>query len=716
MMKLLEDRRANAPRAYRTEGATHQWVERRYLDHTLPPPNLIKVSQFWLDYARHDPASGPFTSPHLLEAAHNANAAWLALAVLDLPFDAPKPNVTIEDGKLKVTAQATGLYFYEGEVERALPEEPLLSIRREYFELESKETLTKQSARELRAGVPYGVRLIIMNPTDREMKCELTPSAPDGSIILTAGEDKTELTPRQLKVKAHQILTSEYTFYFPTTGTFKHSRAYITRGSDVIGFSELTTLNAVREVTTLNRESWSEVARLGADDEVLEFLRTHSLRKVSLNAVYNRLPNPKFYKALIELLSAAKLYDQTVWSYALPHRDLERAHELITLNSHLKRSLGPYAELKRGAQAITRLDAYRELTQQHVDFDPLTVARVHSRGAVDAITHADMKRSYLKLLRYLSHKPRAQWSLYDHLGVTYYLIKQGRLDAAQVAFKRAERFVREGGAGEGASPQQRMYYDYLRAYLALSRGDVKRARELALGYQNISHPEWSARFKSIYAPEALIPSTQDESASSSATQSDSLSQSLSVELRGAELIITSHQLKRAELRLYPIDLEVLFSRDPTSLEGAEISVSPLVQPSYREQITLNASGETTLKLPEAWRSRALQVEVRHADLSEVLSYAPRSFKQHIFKQRGLMSIVTSDAPQSPIAGAYVKVYAELKSGKVRFYKDGYTDYRGVFDYVNANPAPQLSDVKRFIMLTLTRGHGASVRSTVPPAR
>ena len=71
MMKLLEDRRANAPRAYRTEGATHQWVERRYLDHTLPPSNLIKVSQFWLDYARHDPASGPFTSPHLLEAAHN---------------------------------------------------------------------------------------------------------------------------------------------------------------------------------------------------------------------------------------------------------------------------------------------------------------------------------------------------------------------------------------------------------------------------------------------------------------------------------------------------------------------------------------------------------------------------------------------------------------------------------------------------------------------
>jgi len=32
----------------------------------------------------------------------------------------------------------------------------------------------------------------------------------------------------------------------------------------------------------------------------------------------------------------------------------------------------------------------------------------------------------------------------------------------------------------------------------------------------------------------------------------------------------------------------------------------------------------------------------------------------------------------------VKVYARLKGGKVRFFKDGYTDLRGKFDYASLN--------------------------------
>ena len=73
-------------------------------------------------------------------------------------------------------------------------------------------------------------------------------------------------------------------------------------------------------------------------------------------------------------------------------------------------------------------------------------------------------------------------------------------------------------------------------------------------------------------------------------------------------------------------------------------------------------------------------------MSQVRSYAPQSFKQHIFKQRGLMRLSDASAPHAPLSGAYVKVYTKLKSGEVRFYKDGYTDHRGIFDYVNANPA------------------------------
>ena len=33
---------------------------------------------------------------------------------------------------------------------------------------------------------------------------------------------------------------------------------------------------------------------------------------------------------------------------------------------------------------------------------------------------------------------------------------------------------------------------------------------------------------------------------------------------------------------------------------------------------------------------------------------------------------------------YVKVYAKMKDGNIRFYKDGYTDLRGCFDYTSLN--------------------------------
>ena len=32
----------------------------------------------------------------------------------------------------------------------------------------------------------------------------------------------------------------------------------------------------------------------------------------------------------------------------------------------------------------------------------------------------------------------------------------------------------------------------------------------------------------------------------------------------------------------------------------------------------------------------------------------------------------------------MKVYARMKDGNVRFYKDGYTDLRGCFDYTSLN--------------------------------
>ncbi len=68
---------------------------------------------------------------------------------------------------------------------------------------------------------------------------------------------------------------------------------------------------------------------------------------------------------------------------------------------------------------------------------------------------------------------------------------------------------------------------------------------------------------------------------------------------------------------------------------------------------------------------------------------------------------------APLPGVYCKVFAELLSGAVQFFKDGRTDLRGAFDYA-ALSTDKLKQVKRFSVLFMSKEHGALVRQAKPP--
>ena len=66
--------------------------------------DLVPVSPFWLDYARHD-GKAPFLSRHLADASRNFTEMMFALAVLDLPFEAGKHDVKFDGGKMTLDAR-----------------------------------------------------------------------------------------------------------------------------------------------------------------------------------------------------------------------------------------------------------------------------------------------------------------------------------------------------------------------------------------------------------------------------------------------------------------------------------------------------------------------------------------------------------------------------------------------------------------------------------
>jgi hypothetical protein len=55
--------------------------------------------------------------------------------------------------------------------------------------------------------------------------------------------------------------------------------------------------------------------------------------------------------------------------------------------------------------------------------------------------------------------------------------------------------------------------------------------------------------------------------------------------------------------------------------------------------------------------------------------------------------------EKPQPKVYVKVFARTNSGEINFFKDGYTDLAGKFDYVYLN-SPKLDSIKEFAILVI----------------
>ncbi len=75
--------------------------------------------------------------------------------------------------------------------------------------------------------------------------------------------------------------------------------------------------------------------------------------------------------------------------------------------------------------------------------------------------------------------------------------------------------------------------------------------------------------------------------------------------------------------------------------------------------------------------------------------------------------VTDGVNGKALSKVYVKTYARLADGTVKFHKDGYTDHRGKFDYASVS-TPERSGIAKFSILVLSETQGALIRETSPP--
>jgi hypothetical protein len=182
---------------------------------------------------------------------------------------------------------------------------------------------------------------------------------------------------------------------------------------------------------------------------------------------------------------------------------------------------------------------------------------------------------------------------------------------------------------------------------------------------------------------------------------------------GGKAIVRHKNLARCEVRYYRMDVEFSFSTNPFVQQGS--GSFAWVKPQRTDALELKAdAGETAFALPAEFQNQNVLVELRGGGLVRRQTAFATSLRLQTIESYGQLQ-VTDAASKKPLPKVYVKVYARLPGGAVRFHKDGYTDLRGRFDYASVTERTT-AGAERFALLVLSEENGAVIREVTPPTQ
>jgi hypothetical protein len=743
------ERRASARQLYEKLDKTQEWAENNYYHLPIAKQNadLVKINAFWNDYANHDPKK-PFFSEHFAEASRNLTEMMFALAVLDLPFEANEHKTEYDEARMQLVAGSPMVVIHQEIKEAELAEEPTpILVSQNFFRhgdrhrIVDNEKVDKYVTDEFLTHVVYGCQIVVTNPTSNAQKLNVLLQVPLGAIPVLNGQ-YTRSVPQDLA--AYKTQTIEYYFYFPAEGVFPHYPVHVAKDEKLIAHATGRALKVVETPTTIDRESWDFISQNGTEKEVLDFLKTQNLLRVSLDRIAFRLADAEFFQQAIGVLDQRHSYNHTLWSYSVKHNNAPAIQQFLKHADNLVAQCGAYLQ-----SPLVTIDPVERRTYEHLDYTPLVNARTHQLGKGRQILNDRLYQQYHRLLAILAC--RRELDDEDLMAVTYYLILQDRVEEALSFFGRVnpDRL------------QTRLQHDYFTAYLDLYSLKPDRARAIVAKYA--SHPvaRWKNAFaavgaqldeigvpvlasakdaegltastntaqavvaalvagqkdpadpaaprKSVLAPGAKV--VDEEDRSQNQTQLAATDPTFDFKVESRKVRIDFQNLKSVRVNYYEMDIELLFSRNPFVQQfSGEFSY---IRPNQTAEVKLPKSGSSfEFDLPKEFHSSNVLVEVTGGGQTKTQTYYSHSLSLQVVENYGQVR-VTRDGSGQPLPRVYVKVYAMRGDGQIKFYKDGYTDLRGRFDYTSLN-TNELDFVKRFSILILSDEHGAIVREAAPP--
>ena len=725
--KAAKIARVNDGAQYEKPGCAKEYKERHYL---YKNHKETFTSPLWLELADHiilHKTKDGFLSKYILNSLVNINEFIWILCVLDLPIHNAKHIYNRIPGRKIEITPSSNLLLFTKEISEAKLELNTKILISQNIALPNKSDANVAFDNVVKNTI-YSHETIVTNVSSKKIEFDLFIQIPEGAIPMK-GSFYTQT--HHMSLSGYQTLSYQSYFYFPQEGTFKQYHPVATKEANIISIGESFSYH-VKESVSFDKKTdkeddlkkkklydpnkLKEIISKGDKKDIIKYFENEPYNQDDIKNILWLLKDKDFYSSLIKILREKGTLYQDVWAFGFFHYDEKVISEYLNLRKDIKTRLGP--EFNSSLISNSNLDASSLFT--HLEYAPLFNARVHPLGKSEIqIANDNLARSYQSfIINCFTMQSLSQRVL---LQLTYYLILQERIEEATSVFSKVNpKEVTD-------TLNYKIQYDYLSAYLDMSNGlpEFKIAKSVCTQYKNFPLLYWRERFEEIedqlfeYEGKEIVSMLDVENQTLEGKTDKEIKKdlqaaqpSLSFSIDKTKLVIVHSNIKKISIKFYLIDLEILFSRCP-SLKSRSNDFS-FVQPNFSKEIEVKDSkgmeSIENFEIPSEFATKNIFIEVSSGSIKVFETYFSANLNLIINENIGEVKVL--DSQLKPVLKAYVKCYVNI-SGQIKFYKDGYTDLRGKFNYLALN-TDQLQSATRFYIFVSDDKLGAMIKECRPP--
>jgi len=695
---------------------------------------LLVPNDFWKDFATYmfTGAKGPFLSKNYGYATTNMTEMLTALACLDLDYrsnvEALEPVKRYPNGSdAYILGQPVSILFQtptivlSKQLKEVTWDRSALSVSTNYFDPLAKETVVDGEVEDafldptkLHTQKVYGCRVVVTNVSSQKYEVEVLTQIPRGAIPVKEGHK----TRNQIvSLQPFQTNVVPYYFYFPAAGDFTHWPAHVNMNGKILGFDMKTQpISVVDPRAEVDRSSWEYMSTDAEFTELMNFIRNdQNLSKRDLSLLAPRgVSNLKQFKEICTVLRQRALYSAEFWKNAFNFGPdcRDEIEEYLNLDPDFQQYMYPTFGDAMRVDPKRPLGSFDPLVRKTASYNEFwTAAGVPGKNLKHitdrpVIGNFDTTYHNYLLTALVNSYNLFSMSTEDRMCATYYMILMNRTSEAQRIFDSIKNV-----------PENNQLYDYMMGFLTV-HADATGLMSLStltskyLKSDNIGpamRAKWSAlenfvgelRDSKLYDKEFMY-----ETEESKRDRSEVI---LSVECDGLKRTIVYKNLENVIVKFYKIDIELMFSTAPfakSSFSYRYVEPTKTFNHVLEKEAKVNSIDLTDLT--GEMKSDGAENYIFEVISGEKCVNGSLYMNQLDIQLSEKQVRVLRKKAGTPVVKAYVKVYIETANNSDGvFYKDGYTDLRGRFDFKTV-ATNALDSVTRFGILVKTISNGSDV--------